>query len=50
MLTDEQCDTVIEWLERHEFTGFTREDIRLFDALVSAARTDIVPQKGLEHE
>jgi hypothetical protein len=46
MLTDEQCDTVIEWLERHEFTGFTREDIRLFDALVSAARSQSDAEVG----
>lgn len=40
MLTDEQCQCVIEWLERHEFTGFTNDDIRLMDRLISAARSE----------
>jgi hypothetical protein len=40
MLTDEQCQTVIEWLELQEWKGISKADVRLFDALIQAASSD----------
>jgi hypothetical protein len=48
MLTNEQCYYVIDELEKHEFTGFTGEDIRLFEAIIEAAKSQ--NDAGAKHE